>query len=193
MAQSVTARRLTLAEIGPLFEQAGARLYGGEAITQSQHALQCAWLAEQSGEDDGLVIACLLHDLGHLLFEPSDQAVAQSRDDLHQHRVLPFLRGLLPDEVIEPIRLHVDAKRYLCFSEAPYLALLSEASRLSLALQGGVMDEVAAQRFASHPHAERAVALRRHDDAAKIVGWVVPPFTHYLSRLIAQAERVATA
>ena len=187
------ARRLTLAEIGPLFEQAGARLYGGESITQSQHALQCAWLAEQSGADDGLVIACLLHDLGHLLFDPSDQALAEGRDDLHQHRVVPFLRGLMPDEVIEPIRLHVDAKRYLCFIEAPYLASLSNASRLSLALQGGVMDALAAQRFASEPHAERAVVLRRHDDAAKVVAWVVPPFAHYLSRLIAQAERVAAA
>lgn len=187
------ASRLTLPEIGQLFGQAGARLYGGEAITQSEHALQCAWLAEQSGADDGLVIACLLHDLGHLLFDPSDQALAEGRDDLHQQRVLPFLRGLLPDEVIEPIRLHVEAKRYLCFTQAPYLAALSEASRLSLVLQGGVMDALAAQRFASEPHAERAVALRRHDDAAKVVGSVVPPFAYYLSRLIAQSERVSAA
>lgn len=182
------ALRLTLPEIGQLFGQAGARLYGGEAITQSEHALQSAWLAEQSGADDALIIACLLHDLGHLLFDPSEQALAQSRDDLHQCRVVPYLRGLLPDNVIEPIRLHVDAKRYLCGTEAAYRASLSDASRQSLALQGGAMDAVAAQQFISHPHAARAVALRRHDDAAKVVGWVVPPFASYWSRLMAQSE-----
>lgn len=187
------ALRLTLPEIGQLFEQAGTRLYGGEAVTQSEHALQCAWLAEQSGAGDSLVIACLLHDLGHLLFEPSEQLLAEGRDDLHQCRAVSCLRGLLPDDVIEPIRLHVDAKRYLCFTEAPYLAALSNASRLSLVLQGGVMDAVAARRFASNPHAARAVALRRHDDAAKVVAWVVPPFAYYWSRLMAQSERVAAA
>ena len=177
-------QRLTLPEIGRLFGQAGARLYGGEAITQSEHALQSAWLAEQSGADDSLVIACLLHDLGHMLFEQGDRALAEGKNDLHQHRLAPYLRGLLPDDVIAPIGLHVDAKRYLCFTEAPYLASLSEASRLSLALQGGAMEARAAVQFASEPHAARALALRRHDDAAKIVGWIVPPFVHYLPRLI---------
>lgn len=184
--------RLTLPAIEALFAQAGASLYGSEAITQREHALQSAWLAEQAGNDDALIIACLLHDLGHMLFEQTDQDLADGKDDLHQYKIVPFLRGLLPADVIDPIRLHVDAKRYLCFTEAPYFAALSDASKLSLSLQGGVMEAAAAATFASHPHAGRAVALRRHDDAAKVVGLVVPPFTAYLPRLIAQSERAST-
>ena len=160
-----------------------------------QHALQCAQLAEQAGETDTTVVAALLHDLGHLIAAKKEERSddTQQRDDLHQYLALPFLRGLLPDAVLEPIRLHVDAKRYLCFIEAPYFTALSDASRLSLALQGGVMDAAAAAIFASHPHAARAVALRRHDEAAKVVGLVVPPFAHYLPRLIAQSERAAAS
>lgn len=184
---------LTLTQITALFEHAGASLYGGEAITQRDHALQSAWLAQQAGDDDALIIACLLHDLGHMLFEQNDQDLADGKDDLHQVKIVPFLRGLMPADVIDAIRLHVDAKRYLCFSEVPYFAALSDASRLSLALQGGVMDAAAAARFISHPYAARAIALRRHDDAAKIVDLVVPPFAHYLPRLIAQSERAAAS
>ncbi len=185
--------RLTLADITALFEHAGASLYGGEAITQRDHALQCAWLSGQAGDDDALVVACLLHDLGHMVFEQTDQDLADGKDDLHQYKIVPYLRGLMPAEVIDAIRLHVDAKRYLCFTEAPYLAALSDASRLSMTLQGGVMDAAAAATFGSHPHAARAVALRRHDEAAKVVGLVVPPFAHYLPRLIALSERAAAS
>jgi phosphonate degradation associated HDIG domain protein len=178
---------LTIPAICQLFEQAGARLYGGEAITQSEHALQSAFLAEQAGHDDALVIACLLHDLGHMLFEQQDDELAAGQDDLHQFKIVPFLRGLMPAAVIEPIRLHVDAKRYLCQREPGYLLALSEASQLSLALQGGVMDDAAAERFVRTAHAASAIALRRCDDAAKVVGLRVPPLDHYLARLQALA------
>lgn len=183
--------RLSIPQISQMFDRAGAHLYGGEAITQREHALQAAWLAEQAGEDEALVIACLLHDLGHMLFEQNDGDLAGGKDDAHQFRIVPFLRGVLPPGVIETIRLHVDAKRYLCRHEEGYFAALSDASRLSLALQGGIMDGAAAESFARGPHAARAVALRRCDDAAKVVGLVVPPFAHYLPRLIAMVERSA--
>ncbi|MDN3577143.1 HD domain-containing protein [Chitinimonas viridis] len=179
---------LTIPTIASLFASHGSQLYGGEAISQAEHACQAAWLAEQAGEDDALIAACLLHDLGHLLFEQGEQDLAQGKDDLHQYRLLPFLRHWLPDEVVVPIGLHVDAKRYLCATEPGYQDRLSEASSLSLALQGGAMDVGAAARFAAQPHAGRAIALRRYDDAAKRVGWVVPDIDYFLPRLAALAS-----
>lgn len=178
---------LTLNDIESLFADAGTRLYGGEAISQREHALQTAWLAEQNGEDDALVVACLLHDLGHMLFEQGDGDLAQGEDDLHQYRILPFLRGLLPDAVVEPIGLHVDAKRYLCCAEAGYYAALSPASRQSLALQGGPMQPSEAAAFSTRPHAMSAIALRRYDDEAKIVDLATPTFDYFLPRLVALA------
>jgi phosphonate degradation associated HDIG domain protein len=180
---------LSVTDIQALFEQRGNALYGGEAISQLEHALQTAWAAEQAGSDDALVAACLLHDLGHLLFEQGDSDLAEGRDDLHQHKVLPFLRPLLPDAVVEPIALHVDAKRYLCAVEPGYRADLSEASLLSLALQGGVMSTEQAEAFIARPHAAAAVQLRRHDDAAKVVGLATPALAHFLPRV----QRLARA
>ncbi|MEB0139980.1 MULTISPECIES: phosphonate degradation HD-domain oxygenase [unclassified Undibacterium] len=177
------SKRLSTIQIIELFDQAGNALYGGEAITQTEHALQTAWQAEQSGGDDALVIACLLHDLGHMLCQQSDHELVEGKDDLHQLRVLPYLRGLVPSTVIETIRLHVDAKRYLCQSDPSYSAALSDASRMSMALQGGVMDSAEASAFIAKPQAAQALALRRYDDAAKVRGLVVPPLAHYLHRL----------
>ena len=174
---------LGIGDIQSLFEQRGEALYGGEAVSQLEHALQAAWLAEQAGEDDATVAACLLHDLGHLLSGQGDDDLARHVDDLHQHKVLPFLRPLLPTAVVQPIALHVEAKRYLCATEPGYRAALSPASALSLALQGGVMSAADAADFLARPHAQAAIRLRRHDDAAKVVGLVTPPLAHYLSRL----------
>jgi phosphonate degradation associated HDIG domain protein len=174
---------VTASDIVALFASSGSALYGGEAISQTEHALQAAWAAEQVGDDDGLVIACLLHDLGHLLTGQGDDELARGIDDLHQHKVLPFLRPWLPAAVVEPIALHVEAKRWLCRVEPGYFAALSGASRRSLALQGGAMDEAQAAAFLTRPQAARAVALRRHDDAAKQVGLVTPPLAHFLPRL----------
>jgi phosphonate degradation associated HDIG domain protein len=178
---------LTIQDIEHLFNDAGRRLYGGEAVTQCEHALQAAWLAEQEGADDTLVVACLLHDLGHMLFEQPADALARGEDDLHQYRILPFLRGLFPAAVVEPIAMHVDAKRYLCATEPGYFEGLSEASVMSLALQGGPMNTAAAQQFAARSHVDAAVALRRYDDRAKVVGLATPGLDHFLPRLRAIA------
>ncbi len=179
---------LSVQDISHLFAYTGTQLYGGEAITQREHALQAAWLAEQGGADDAMVIACLLHDLGHMLFGQGNDDLARGNDDLHQMKILPFLRGLLPREVIDPIGMHVDAKRYLCRIDPQYFDALSDASRASLALQGGIMDAVAAERFAARPYAMHAAALRRYDDAAKVVGLQVPEYEYFLPRLVALAQ-----
>lgn len=176
---------LTSKDIIRLLSDHGAKQYGFEAVSQLEHALQCAHLAELAGENDEVVVASLLHDVGHML--KAENAVPiqpdNDRDDLHQYTLMPFLRGKLPDAVLEPIRLHVDAKRYLCQAEAAYFTSLSAASVHSLALQGGVFTEDQAHAFLQQPHAEAAVRLRRYDDLAKVARRAVPPLEHYLPRL----------
>ncbi len=162
---------LNLADIELLFCRFGARQYSGEPVTQLQHALQTAHFAEQSGADDALVTACLLHDLGHLLADQSgtidDTPTMHGIDDTHQYFALPFLRGLFPDAVLDAIKLHVDAKRYLCHTSADYYARLSDDSKRSLALQGGAFDAAQSARFLGQQGARDAVLLRQWDDLGK--------------------------
>jgi phosphonate degradation associated HDIG domain protein len=169
---------LSFDDIEHLLSTRGFHQYGREAVSQLEHALQCAQLAEQAGETPATVVAALLHDLGHLLVPGGDTA---GQDDLHQYVALPFLRGLLPDAVLEPIRLHVDAKRYLCTMEPGYWETLSPASQHSLVLQGGAYTVPEAERFAGQPFAQEAIRLRRYDDHAKVPGLATPPLTRYLA------------
>jgi len=176
---------LTWSEVVSLLHRRGQNQYGMEAINQLEHALQCADLAEKAGETPETVVASLLHDLGHLLAAEREGVKEHNtdQDDLHQYMALPFIRNLFPDAVLEPIRLHVDAKRYLCFIDAAYWADLSPASKRSLELQGGVFNEVEAQAFMALPFAPEAVRLRRYDDLAKVPAKVVPDLTHYTKQL----------
>jgi phosphonate degradation associated HDIG domain protein len=172
---------LTVEEIAHLLGTKGQRQYGREAVSQLEHALQCAQLAEEAAETPETVVAALLHDLGHLLAAERVEAQAQQqRDDLHQYIALPFLRGLFAPAVLEPIRLHVDAKRYLCAIDPGYRDTLSPASKRSLELQGGVYTQQEAQRFTAQPFAAEAVRLRRYDDGAKVPGQATPPLAHYM-------------
>jgi phosphonate degradation associated HDIG domain protein len=180
---------LTLEDIGLLFARKGGEQYSGEPVTQLQHALQCALLAEQSGGDDELVTAALLHDLGHLLHDLGATPTLNGVDDVHQYRALPFLRGLFGDAVLQPIKLHVDAKRYLCATRPAYYESLSADSKRSLALQGGVFSPDEAAEFIAQPGAEAAVRVRIWDDLAKSEGLTTPTLEHFLGR----ARRCATA
>ena len=173
---------LELADIELLFARQGHDQYSGEPVTQLEHALQSAHLAEQSDADDALVTACLLHDLGHLLNEQGETPTLRGIDDTHQYFALPFLRGLFPDSVLDAIKLHVDAKRYLCASNPGYLARLSEDSRRSLALQGGPFDGIGAAAFLAQPGARDAVLVRQWDDLAKQAGLATPPLAHFMAR-----------
>jgi len=169
-----------LAAIRDLFAARGAEQYTGEPVSHLEHALQCAWQAEQEGADDGLVTAALLHDLGHLLHDLGETPSAQGVDDVHQYRVVPFLRGLFPDAVIDAIQRHVSAKRYLCAARPKYYAALSEDSKRSLVLQGGVFSPEQAQAFLREPSASDAVRLRVWDDRAKKAGLATPDLAHFL-------------
>jgi phosphonate degradation associated HDIG domain protein len=180
---------LSIEEIEGLFAQRGGDMYSGEPVTQLEHALQSAALAEGEGASDAMVTAALLHDLGHLLHDLGETPTLRGVDDVHQFRALPFLRGTFGAEVLDPIRLHVDAKRYLCATRAGYLAALSEDSKRSLGLQGGIFNEGRSEAFIAQPGARDAVRLRLWDDAAKTAGAATPPLAHFLAR----ARRCALA
>lgn len=172
---------LTLSAISELLQDQGQKQYGMEAVNQLEHALQCADLAEKAGETPETIVAALLHDLGHMV-AAHNQGLKDTdtrKDDLHQFMALPFLRPLFPDAVLEPIRLHVDAKRYLCLIDAGYWADLSPASQHSLELQGGIFDAAQAQAFMQQPFAGEAVRLRRYDDLAKTPLKVTPALSHF--------------
>ncbi|CAN5528601.1 HD domain-containing protein [soil metagenome] len=173
---------LTFQDIEQLFAERGGEQYTGEPVTQLAHALQSAALAEAEGADDELVTAALLHDLGHLLHNLGESPTTLGIDDVHQYRALPFLRGLVTDAVIDAIKLHVDAKRYLCATRPDYFSKLSDDSKRSLALQGGIFSEAQAHAFIALPGAEGAVRLRIWDDLAKEAGKATPPLAHFMAR-----------
>ena len=175
-----------------LYTERGAQRYeingrvGG--VTQLQHALQCAAWATDTQSPDTLVAAALLHDLGHLLYEQRSAEMSATQDDVHQYKALPFLRPHLPAAVLEPIKLHVDAKRYLCGTVDGYWDTLSDGSKRSLALQGGPFTADEAAAFIEQPHAAEAVQLRRWDDLSKDPARVVPGFEAY-RELLARLSR----
>lgn len=172
---------LNVPELISLLNVQGRAQYGMEAVNQMEHALQCAYLAERANETPATIAAALLHDLGHLIAAQKDGQIEHdtSQDDLHQYVALPFLRGTFPDAVLEPIRMHVDAKRYLCAVDANYWPALSIASKHSLEQQGGVYSEDQVALFLAQPFAEEAIRLRRYDDLAKIPELEVPDLAHF--------------
>jgi phosphonate degradation associated HDIG domain protein len=172
---------LSLHDIEALFARRGGEMYAGEPVTQLEHALQTAALAEGDGADDQLITASLLHDLGHLLQDLGETPTLRGVDDVHQLAALPFLRGLFGERVLGGIRLHVDAKRWLCFSRPGYRTALSADSQRSLTLQGGVFDAAQAAAFIAQPGAQDAVRLRLWDDLAKTAGAATPPLSHFLA------------
>ena len=183
---------LTVSDICMLFARKGGRLYEGEPVTQLEHALQSASRAEAAGASPALICAALLHDVGHMLNDHGETPTLRGIDDLHQYAALPFLRDTFGDDVLEPIKLHVDAKRYLCATRAGYREALSADSKRSLALQGGVYSGAQAAAFIAKPYAADAVNVRLWDDLAKIAGAPTPPLAHYVTVLEAAQRRAAS-
>lgn len=173
-----------IARILQLFESFGSRPYDGgrrESVSALAHALQCAQLAEWAGAEPSLVAAALLHDIGD--FDDQGAIGNDHSDNRHETRALPWLGQAFGPEVLEPIRLHVAAKRYLVSTEPGYRDTLSPASLLSLDLQGGAMGEAECQHFESEAYAPQAVMLRRWDDAAKEPGKHTPSLDYYAALL----------
>lgn len=166
-------------EIVEMLQERGDSQYGGESVTQLEHALQAAYFAERDGASPFLTAAALLHDVGHLLHNLPDDAPDRGVDDRHEDLAARWLEKRFGPEVVEPARLHVDAKRYLCAVEPEYLQSLSPPSVLSLKLQGGPMSADDVDKFRTHPFHREAVALRRWDDAAKVPAMATPTLAHF--------------
>lgn len=180
MNRPVDATNLeTMDEIQCLFQARGRAWYGGEAVSQLEHALQSAMFAERESAPPELVVAALLHDVGHLLHDLPEDAADQGVDDQHETVALDWLSRRFGPAVAEPVAMHVAAKRYLCAVDADYLARLSPASRQSLRVQGGPMTREEISSFEERPFFADALRLRRWDDAAKVAGLATPTLDHF--------------
>jgi phosphonate degradation associated HDIG domain protein len=151
----------------------------GEGVSQLEHALQCATFAERDGAAESLIVATLLHDIGHMLHDLPQDIADQGIDTVHESLGSAWLSQHFGPEVSEPVRLHVAAKRYLSATEPSYYDVLSEASKLSLKLQGGPMSPEEQSRFAAERFSRDSVDLRRWDDEGKIVGLETPDLGHF--------------
>jgi predicted HD phosphohydrolase len=161
--------------------------YDGEPVDQLQHALQCAsFAADERGEDDGFVIACLLHDIAR-----APAVAGITYDGPHEHHGEAGARWLIPrvgERVAWLAEQHVAAKRYLVATDPAYRALLSEVSVRTLEQQGGAMTETEIAAFRANPDWEQAVALRRLDDRGKVVDLAVPTLEAHRPRLMRVVE-----
>ena len=165
-------------ELEHLYATKGSEPYG-EDVSVSDHGLQCAALALAEDASDTLVAAALLHDVGHLIEDPDDGFGVHA----HDKGGAAFLAMYFPDAVVEPVRLHVAAKRYRVAVEPDYAAKLSPASTHTLAHQGGPMSDEEVAVFAANPFYRDAIRVREWDDRGKVEGLVVPPFEAHRERL----------
>ena len=173
----------TLFDLLEILRSRGHEQYGGEAVTQLEHALQCAMLAQENQASPELITACLFHDLGHLIHDLGENVAEKGVDDRHEYRAIPWLKPLFSAAATEPIRLHVEAKRYLCVVDSDYFDSLSTNSQQSLRLQGGLFSPQEVAIFLSLPYAKEAIQLRRWDEAAKIPQKVTPFLEDFLAIL----------
>jgi [1-hydroxy-2-(trimethylamino)ethyl]phosphonate dioxygenase len=169
----------TIDEIFRLFETSGRQRYFGEGVTQAEHALQTAWLAEKSGAAPAVIAAALLHDVGHLLHGLDEDIAEEDIDARHEAVGAAYLAQRFNTELVAAVSLHVLAKRYLVATVPGYADNLSDASVHSLELQGGPMSPEEAAEFAAKKAAAGAIALRRWDDEAKVVGLKTPDLNHF--------------
>ena len=160
-------------------------LYIGEKITISEHMIQSAMLAEKAKSKDLLVCSCLLHDYGHFIIEDPDELVKNNKDGNHETIGYEYLKNFFKKEVVEPIKYHVLAKRYLARNKR-YYNHLSNASKISLKLQGGIMDNNEAKEFENNKFFEDSIKLRKFDEIAKKTGLNIKSINDYKNLLISK-------
>jgi [1-hydroxy-2-(trimethylamino)ethyl]phosphonate dioxygenase len=176
-----TARVSVANELLALYAARGAATYFGEVVTTAEHSLQTAHFAQLSGASDTLVLAALLHDIGHLLGGASNDLADWNDDARHEVSGGRWLAARFSPAVAEPVRLHVPAKRFLCATDAEFINCLSAASIQTLKLQGGPMSQAEIAAFESEPYSHDAIRLRQWDDQGKVVGLATPAFSHYVA------------
>ena len=173
MEENITAHLLNL------LKTKGSDLqYGNEDVTQLEHALQCAELAEKNNFPKEVITAALLHDIGHLLYDGEDP-IHEGKDGHHENLGADYLSQYFGDQVTLPIRAHVDSKRYLSAVEDGYYDLLSEGSKKSLEVQGGPFSKEQANDFINKPFMKQAVEIRRFDDQAKVLNKKTSELFHF--------------
>jgi [1-hydroxy-2-(trimethylamino)ethyl]phosphonate dioxygenase len=176
-----------IADILALYEARGAQAYFGERVSMTEHGLQAAHFARAVGAPDALVLAALLHDIGHLLEQVPDALEDWTLDAHHEEIGARWLARHFEAGVSEPVRLHVPAKRYLCATDTGYFAQLSAASVHTLKLQGGPMTPREVTQFEAQPFWREAVRVRRCDDQGKVAGLTTLPLQDYTALI----ERLA--
>ncbi|MCF8468184.1 MAG: HD domain-containing protein [Sneathiella sp.] len=169
--------------IGDIFARRGAEEYLGEAVTISEHMFQTAHLAEEAGASEELIVAALLHDIGHFTNEFPDNAAELGIDSHHDRAGAAVLAPFFPKIVTDCVRHHVSAKRYLCATDPEYFGRLSDASVLSLKLQGGPMTAHAAEKFAKNSDIDAIVLVRKWDDEGKVPGKETESFAYFAPML----------
>ena len=157
-------------------------LYIGEKVTMTEHMIQTAMLAEKNNCSSSLICASLLHDYGHFILDDPDKLVNQKEDGKHEDVAYRYLKKYFKKNVVEPIKIHVKAKRYLARNQK-YYRILSQASKVSLHLQGGVMNDEESEKFKKEKFFDDAIKLRKFDEAAKKIGIKMKNINNYKSLL----------
>ena len=160
-------------------------LYIGEKVTISEHMIQAAMLAERAKSSNSLICACLLHDYGHFILEDPDHLVNKKKDGKHEDLGYEFLKKYFIKDVVGPIKYHVKAKKYLA-RDKRYYETLSQASKVSLKLQGGIMSNDEAKKFENNEFFESSIKLRKFDENAKKVGLKIKSINEYKNLLLSK-------
>ena len=177
--------------LADIFARRGSEEYLGEAVTVGEHMLQGAHFAEVQGQSDEIVVAALLHDIGHFTSEFGTFSMEDTEDRFHEDAGARILEPFFPSVVTDCVRYHVAAKRYLCAMDPDYFGQLSDASIHSLNLQGGPMTKDEAAQFESNRNLDAIIAVRKLDDQGKVAGLETPAFSHYAARVQALVDQHA--
>jgi phosphonate degradation associated HDIG domain protein len=165
--------------LADIFERRGGEEYLGEPVTMAEHMLQGATIAEQNGQPEEIIVAALLHDIGHFTSEFGTFSMDDTEDRYHEDAGAEVLAPFFPSVVTDCVRYHVAAKRYLCATRPEYFARLSAASVYSLNLQGGPMHEDEVAAFEQNPNLQQIIQVRYLDDAGKRTDMRTLPFSHF--------------